>query len=325
MRRLVLLAFVLAATALLVSGRGSAARSAAPAADLYLGQWTPDTTSNAATQGHTFTLQSSDESGARALTGNSSGAFDDYCKSIYPGVQPVAYFIVTTSWNNATQLGGCQSGKTGGHVYAWTSTQIWFAHYALIKGLPKLIGVWEPTGNRNVSDKFTADHPAARFLTKVKYTSVGKKGGRIAELITAAGTGEVAVPEKPGNCDSTDVLGGFGAITVKVVKVGGPKLVELNDVTVKLVPSAGEYEDCDTQELLKAIPVVVKTADSSEEDACPVGSAGSLYLSDRTSKYGSDGFALEVAKCHLAVNVQQAKAKKGSHVAVAVTLDEKGY
>lgn len=310
---------------LVVAGASGAARQAAPAADLYLGEWTADATSNAATTGHPFTLASSDESTARALTGNFGGAFDDYCKSSYPGVQPVTYFTVTTTWNSATELGGCQSGKTGGHVYAWSSTQIWYAHYGVSNGEPKLTGVWEPTGNRNVSDKFTADHPAARFLTNVKYAVVGKKGGRAAELITATGTGLLAVASKPGNCLKTNVLGGFGAVTVKVVKVGGPKVVEIDDVTVKLVPSGGQYEGCDSQDLLFAIPVTVKSADPSEENGCPVGSTGTLYLGDRTSKQGADSFGLEVGKCHLAVTAKQAKARKGSHVAVAVTFDENGY
>ncbi|HZS30165.1 MAG TPA: hypothetical protein VFA37_02790 [Gaiellaceae bacterium] len=319
LRRFVLLG--LAATALVLAAAGSGAASATGTL-AYVGEWTPNSSSDAATHGITFTVATADESTARLDSGSESINFDDYCKSNGPGVQPVSYFKVNFSTGGV--FGGCVSGKTGGHLYAWAPGEIWYGHYAWVKGEPELIGVWEPTGNRDVSDKFTALHPLASFAVHVKYTVVGKKGGKAAELISATGAGGVFVSQSPPNCLSEAVLGGFGGIAVRIVTVGGPNVVELDAVTVKLAPTAGTFQTCDTTQALKAVPVVVASSDPHEKDGCPVGSPGSLYLGDRSAKYKGDTIGLEVAKCHLAVSLTQGNAKKGSHVAVAMTFEENG-
>jgi hypothetical protein len=322
-----LLAIACLGLALLAVGSSSGA-TRATAGDELTGEWTPDTSSASQLQGHAFYVAAADSGTATsAVSPTLLPSYEAYCTTAKAG-SPITYFTLSYTWGTAAKMGGCLSPKTGTHAYFWgADSDVAYVHPVTLRGEPVLEGAWglENQSNSVSYEKLTAHRPIARFLTKVKYLSVGKKGGKIAELITATGAGKLTLSDKPLNCVSTDVFDGAGAITLKIVKVGGPNLVELDDVAVKIEPTVGSYSACDTQEIIKAIPVVVKAADPAEKDACPVGSHGSLYLTDRSAKYGSDSFALEVAKCRVAVSLSQAKAKKGSHVAVAVTLDENGY
>lgn len=325
LRRTALLGVSALAAALFgAASSGGAVGSAFSPSD-FLGEWTPNASAPAEVKAQPFTISSSTESAGRAASGANSINFDVYCKSGNAGVGSAAYFTLAYTWAGGGTMGGCQSGKTGGHAYFWGPASVAYFQLTTANGEDVLASHWGPESGGNVDYlKFTAVHPVARFLTHVKYAVVGKKGGRAVELVTASGAGVLEVAQKPSNCIAADVLDGAGTLTVDVVKVGGPSLVELDRVTVKVDPE-GAYRSCDTQETLNAVSVTVTRSDPAEKDSCPVGSAGTLYLMDRSAKYGGDHFGISVPKCKLAESLAAKKAPKHSHVAVAVTFDEKGY
>lgn len=294
----------------------------------YLGEWTADTSSQAPAASQVFTIQSSDETTARTTSADNAINFDVYCKSTNGGVEPVTYFKVTTTASGT--FGGCVSGKTQGHIYTWNTGQVWYAHTATVKGEQVIKGSLNTSGN--VDHTFTAHRPAVSFLAHVKFTHILKKKSKhVAELTTVTGAGAFRLLSAPHPCASADrpqLVAGDGALALKIVKIGGPHVVELDALTVE--PSAEQYGsgatyDCDHRQLLKAADVEVTKSDPAETDACPVGAIGSLTLREGGSNEGPDGVLLEIPKCHVDLNLSSAKAKKGSHVAVAIDLNENGY
>jgi len=302
----------------------SGANAASVTPDEYLGEWTADMSSQAPASSQVFTVATSDETTARTTSGSNSINFDVYCKSTNSGVQPVTYFTVTSTASGT--FGGCVSGKTGGHIYTWNSGQVWYAHTATTKGEPVIKGALNTSGN--VDHAFTAHHPVVSFLVHVKYTKILKKGTHVAELTTMTGAGELRLLQAPHPCASADrapIVAGDGAIAVKIVKVGGQNIVELDSLTVKpSADQAGTY-DCDHRQLIKSLDIEVTKSDPAEKDACPTGATGSLTLEDGSGAGQPDGVLLEIPKCHIDDFLSSAKAKKGSHVAVAETLNENGY
>jgi|SRR5579871_687644 len=308
---------------LVLLASGASAATVSP--DDYLGEWTADTTSQPPAASQVFTVAYSDETAARTTTGSNSINFDVYCKSTNSGVQPVTYFTVATTTSGT--FGGCVSAKTQGHIYTWNSGQVWYAHTATVKGETVIKGDINTSGN--VDHAFTAHHPSVTFLVHVKFSKILKKGTHIAELTTITGAGQLRLEHAPNPCDSADratVLTGEGALALKIVKVGGPNVVELDSLTVKPIAdqTGGATYDCDHRQLIKSLDVSVTKSDPAEKDACPVGATGSLTLHDGGGKK-NDVVVVDIPKCHIDDLLSSTRAKKGSHVAVAETLDEKGY
>jgi hypothetical protein len=318
---------MLVAVVLLAGGADAAVSSIAPTD--YLGEWTTDTSSAASVTDDEFTVQSTDETTGRTVSGANSTSFDDYCKSTYPGVLPVKYFTVATSGYGT--FGGCVSGKTGGHLYSWNTDQVWYAHPSLLKGEPVLNGAIqvEHVGTPADTYKFRAHHPAVQFLTHIKFAEViGKPGNHVVELDTISGVGEFHLVTTQGDCGTAGVVSGDGALSVRIVKIGGPNVVELDSLTIEPTVSQDERQStyqCDNGQLLSHVAVTVTKSDPAEQDACPVGSPGRLWLADRSASSGGDLFQLTIAKCKLGLLLLATKARKGSHVAVSIGLNEKGY
>lgn len=329
LRRLGILAVALSAFVLLGPGAGSGAETQPPP-DAYLGEWTPDASSNPTLAGHAFYVQSVDESVARGTAADWAYNFDNYCKSTDPGIGDVSYFVVTYTWNSGNSLGGCESALTGGHLYAWTTEEVIYFHAGTVKGEPVAPGGWEYTNSQGhgVTEDFTAHHPAAQFLAHVQWKQVSKKktGKYVGYLATFAAAGDVPVVSKPASdCGDVHLAGGFGSATLKLVKIGGPSLVELDSVTVKLDgdPAGGDYQSCKAQgDILRGLNFTVTKSDPHEKDACPVGTEGDFALVDNS---GSDEVVFHLPGCKISLTLLQRLTTKGSHVAVAIDLNEKGY
>jgi hypothetical protein len=308
------------ALALVLAG-GSAAVRAAGGSGSFLGEWTPDAKSNAQLAGHAFQIAGADETSARNAASSFTPSFDDYCSS------GATYYILSYTWSPAGTMGGCISDKTKGHVYLWGShDDVAYVHPVSLPSEDVLSGGWglADQSNNVAYKKIRAHHPAVRFLAKVKYSTL-TKGKHVAEVTTLTGLGELHVLGTLPNCTGSDILSGLGKLQVSVVKVGGPSLVELDKLTLAVTPSSGTYESCDTQSVLQQLRVVVEKSDPAEKDRCKVGSGGTLSIVDRSAKFGGDVAQLHVPACRLSSTYAQAKARKGSKVAVAVTFDENGY
>ena len=305
---------------LLVSGTSTAGVDPSD----YLGDWSADTSSQPPAASQIFTVYDADEGSARTDSEANSANFDVYCKSTNSGVEPVTYFSVTTSGSGT--FGGCVSGKTGGHIYTWNTGQVWYAHTTTIDGEPLLEG--ELVTSDQVHHAFTAHHPEVKFLTHVKYTRILKKRTHVADLTTRTGAGDVHLVSLPSLCsDPTNpsVASGAGSFAIKIVKIGGPHVVELDSLRVKpLTDQSGADStfDCDRQLTLNHVAVAVAKSDPAEADACPVHAPGFLRLIDES---GRDELKLEIPKCDIDLLLRQHKAPKGSHVAVAETIEPNGY
>ncbi len=311
------------ALAVLLLAAGAAASSVAP--DSYLGEWTADASSQAPVASQVFTVASSDEATARTASGTNSINFDVYCKSTAPNVQPVTYFTVAST--SLGTFGGCVSAKTQGHIFTWNTGQVWYGHTATLKGEPLVKGALVTSGN--VEHKFTAHHPAVKFLLHVKYTQLGNRSSHVAELTTMTGGGEFHILSVPADCSTSltpAVVSGDGTIAVRSVKIDPPSTVELDSLSVKPVADQTDehaWFSCDHHEALTHVAVTVTKSDPAEKDACPVGAPGLLWLVDAG---GNDGVKLDIPKCKVDLALKQSgTAKKHHHVAVAETIDEKGY
>lgn len=332
LRRLALLTMALAVLVLAGAGSSSGAPTIPSAADL-VGEWTPDTSSNSTLAGHSFTISETSQAVAAGDVGPESlDSYEKYCAP--QNAATITYFTLSYSWDDQSHMGGCTSSLTQGHLYAWGLTlDVLYVHPATNQGEGVVSGAWgraaSPTANPNYL-KLTGHHPAVQFLAHVKFSQVlGKTGSHAAELTTVTGGGELHLIRAPQPCESSDspsVVSREGALAVKSVKIGGPNVVELDSLTVKPVAdqnAADSTFSCDHTDLVRHLAVTVTTSDPSEKDACPVGSPGYLWLADHGSK--GDFVKLVIPKCHVDFVLSQTKAKKGSHVAIAATLNEKGY
>jgi hypothetical protein len=325
LRRLTLLGVAFSAIVLLAAASGSSAARATFEAGDFVGEWTPNGSAPAQVQGQSFTIRPTTETEGRTASGGNSLNYDVYCKSGNAGVGEATYFTLTYTWSGGGTMGGCHSGKTGAHAYFWGPSSVGYFQPQTVKGELTLASHWGPQNGNNVTYlTFTSVPPRVLFATHVKYASVGRKGGKAAELITATGSGALELSSAPANCGTANAFDSVGVLTIGVVKIGGASLVELDKITVKLDPG-GEYRPCDSQETLSKIPVTVAKADPAEKDACAVGSPGTLSITDRTANYGGDAVLISVPKCKISENLHASKAPKSSHVTVAVTFDEKGY
>jgi hypothetical protein len=329
LRRLSLILLGGALLLLLGAAAGSGARLAT-SADQLVGEWTPDKSSNPALAGHSFTIAEVSQQAATASVGpDSLPSYDKYCDA--PDVQDITYYTLSYTWDDHSHMGGCVSSLTEGHLYAWgLSLDVAYVHPGTSNGEDVLNGAWgrqpDPSSNPKYLTMKTARHPHAQFLTKVKYSKTVKRGTHIAEVGTVTGVGDAVVVEKPPtNCVSADVPTADGKIGVDLVKVGGPSVVELDKVTVSLQGAVGQYQLCDTQNILSLQAVSVTKSDPHEKDACKVGSRGTLNLVDRSAKYGGDLFKLDIPGCDIALDYSAGGAPKGSSVAVAIDFNEKGY
>ncbi len=309
------------ALAIVLFAPGASSASVEPSQ--YLGDWSADTSSQAPAAEQLFSVYAADEGSARADSGTNSANFDVYCKSTNPGVAPATYFSVTTSGSGT--FGGCVSGKTGGHIYTWNAGQVWYAHTTTVDGELLLKG--DLVTSDQAHHAFDAHHPEVTFLAHVKYTRILKKATHVADLTTITGGGSARAVSIPTLCSDTSpsLASAFGSLAVKIVKIGGPHLVELDSLRVKpLTDQSGADAtfDCDRRYALEHMAVAVTKSDPAEADKCPVHSPGFLSLVDES---GRDELRLEIRKCDIDLDLRQHKAPKGSRVAVAETFDSKGY
>jgi hypothetical protein len=308
--------FVAALLFTLVLAGSSGAVHAATSSGELVGQWTPDTSSNAQLTGHSFSISTTNESSARGAAGSFTPSFDQYCKSGGSGVGQATYYLLSYTWASTGTMGGCVSDKSKGHLYVWGShNDVAYVRPVALKGEGILGGGWGLAGQGgNVNyEKLKAHHPAARFSAKVKSSS--KKKGK-KTVTTVSGTGALHIADSPTSCVASNVLSGTVPLSVRVTS-GKSKLLDLK---LGLGSPAGSYESCGSQSVLQSIPVYVKGSNRLQKVACKLNSTGTLSLTDKS---GADALKLSIPACHLSLALSQ--TKKGSKVTVSVTYDANGY
>ena len=308
MRRLKGFGAALAVAALfLLAGGGTVLAAGTPD---FVGQWTPDGSSNAQLAGHAFHIQTADQSSARAAASEYTPSFDQYCSS------GATYFILSYTWGAASTMGGCVSGSTKGHVYVWgTHNDVAYVRPITLKGEQILGGGWGLAGQGgNVNyEKLKAHHPAAKLQASVKVSSGKKKHSTVTSF---TGSGSLHMASPPGDCVATPVLSGSIPFVVRVTKKGSHPA----SFKIGLGSGSGSYESCGSQGTVSGVPVVVKTTDLWAKKFCSMGATGQLSMTD---KAGGDALTLSIPGCHVSIKATQ--AKKGSKVTVGVTFNDKGY
>lgn len=298
----------------------------------FVGDWTPDSTSAAEFVGKSLSLTDEGTTSTRdEVEPDLQADFDLYCDPTR--TSPVTFFTLQYSWGPAGTMGGCNSPKTKGHVYAWgTNNDVAYVHPGTKNGEPLLNGDW---GTRDASNNvayqaFTAHRALMTFVTHDRFSQlVRQNGGPVYRQTKVSGVGEFRLlVQHADNCSTIHAATADGSLQLQIARVSGQNLVEMYDLTLAIASAdqTGTYEVCDGQRLLRAADLRVKTSDPTEKDACKVGTAGHLSLADRTVQSGGDTVRITIPECDLVVALsQKAVKRKGDHVAVAMDVNDNGY